>query len=122
MVQIGVCLFKYTLLCAAFCWALCVSQLLRATYSFQQFRLGPALSMQCIINGVPNYAADGDMNNINNVLGVYEATTWIALKFVQKRGCALDAHVPYVRHRQVEIPYLRVSNTLVFVYKKLTQA
>lgn len=84
MVQIGICLFKYTLLCAAFCWAWCVSQLLRATYSFQHFRLGPALSIQCIINGVPNYAADGDMNNINDVLGVYEAAC-IALRFAVRK-------------------------------------
>lgn len=97
-----------TLLVEPFCWAWCATQLLRATYSFQHLRLGPALSMQCIINGVPNYAVPGDMNNINVDQGTYEATACIALRFVQKRSCDLDAHVPYVGQRQVEMPYLRI--------------
>jgi len=122
MVQIW-CLFfnfklKYTLLCAAFCWAWSASQLLRASYSFQHLRLGPLLSMQCIINGVPNHAAPGDMNNIDDEEGTCEASACLALRFVQRRGCDLDSNVPYVGRREDEMPYSRVSNTLFFVYKK----
>jgi len=122
MVQIW-CLFfnfklKYTLLCTTFCWAWSASQLLRATYSFQHLRLGPPLSMQCIIDGVPTHAAPGDMNNIDDVDGTYESSACVALRFVQRRGCDLDANYPYVGHRQADRPYSRVSNKLFFVYKK----
>jgi len=56
--------------------------------------------MQCIINGVPSYAAPGDMKNIDDAAETYEAFVCIALRFVQRRGCDLDSNVPYVQHLQ----------------------
>jgi len=89
--------FKLTnkLIYAAFCWAFSSSQLLLAIYSFLHLRRGLLLSTQCLINGVARHAPRY-MSRVNFRAGTYEASASTALRFVQRRGCALEADVPYV--------------------------
>jgi hypothetical protein len=102
--------FKLTniLIYAAFCWAFNNSQLWLATYSFQRLRQGPLLSTQCLINGVAHHAP-GDMNNVDAATGHYEASSCAALRFIERRGCDLEANVPFVQRQEDDMPFRRVS-------------
>jgi len=91
---------------------------MKASNSFERARkglpiTGSQLSPQCLINGVKRYAAPSDLKIVGPIeYRQYEASPFLALEFVQKRGCDLEVNYPYLGYYQADRPFLRVSAML----------